>query len=135
MAIKDVDGSYSKEEAAKQEMLAGAKAAQQLQSAIKSAVVSAGIETVRGTGNLMKTSVKALKDKSTGQLDRITIYSPRYSFMLNYGFEGIKSNGIAMNLGSTNHLHTAINETQIVNNLANEIGDIRADQVSANINF
>jgi len=129
--VQNVDEHLQRQAAAK-EMLAGIKAAKQLQGAVRNAI---GVETVKHTGKMMRTSATAKKDRSTGQLDRITIASPHYSFKLNYGFEGIKSNGVAMSLKPTNHLHTAIEQTNIINTLATEIGNIRADEVVASINF
>jgi len=129
--VQNVD-EHLQRQAAVKEMLAGVKAAKQLQGALRTAI---GIETVRHTGKMMRTRAAAKKDKTTGQLDRITIASPAYSFKLNYGFEGVKSNGVSMSLKPTNHLHTAIEQTNIINALATEIGNIRADEVIASINF
>jgi len=135
MIDKSVQKYENRVNAAAKEIAVGVKAAHQLQGALRAAIVSSGIETIAGTGRLIKTSATAVKDKTTGQLDRIVIKSPRYGFMLNYGFEGIKSNGVAMAYHSRNHLHTAINQTNIINQLANEIGAIRADEVIAHIKF
>lgn len=135
MIVSSTQEYESRVNAAVKEMAAGIRAAQQLQGALRGAIISSGIETVAGTGELIKTNAQAVKDKTTGQLDRIVIKSPRYGFMLNYGFEGIKSNGVAMAYPATDHLHTAIEQSNILNNLASEIGNIRADEVIAHINF
>lgn len=114
-----------------QELIAGKIAAKRLQSAIRS---YAAVETVKRTGNLMKTNVVAKKNP-TGYLDRLTITSPHYSFKLNYGFEGVKSNGVQMRLKPTKHLFKAIEETSILNDLADAISNYRIDQVIETIKF
>lgn len=132
MALYENVDDYERQKAAALEMLAGVKAAKHLQGALRTAI---GAETIRHTGAMMKTRATAKKEKPDGRLQRIVIASPHYSFKLNYGFEGIKSNGVSMNLKPTNHLHTAIEQTNILNQLADEIGNIRADEVVASINF
>lgn len=132
MALYNNVDDFIKRRAAILEMQAGIKAAKDLQGKLRSLI---GVETIKRTGAMLRTNAKAIADKSNGQLDRITIKSPRYAFMLNYGFEGIKSNGVAMHLKATKHLHDAIEQTNIINQLANEIGAIRADEVVASINF
>ena len=117
---------------AEQEIIAGKLAAKRLRVALRSAI---NVETVKNTGALMRTTVTAKKDRRTSQLDRLTISSPHYGFKLNYGFEGIKSNGQAMRLPATNHLHSAIERTSILNELADTIGNLRADEVTAAIKF
>lgn len=131
MALKNAD-EYFKLQAAKKEMEAGITAAKQLQGAIRAEIST---ETVKRTGAMMRSKVQAFKSKTSGLLDRITISSPHYSFKLNYGFEGTKSNGISMSLKPTNHLYSAIEKTSILNKLATEISEIRANEVLAQINF
>ena len=115
-----------------QEILVGRKAARKLQKAITSIIA---VETVESTGALMKTTARAKKAGNTNYLDRITIASPHYGFKLNYGFEGIKSNRVQMNLKPINHLHKAIERTSILNELADNLSNIRAEEVAAKINF
>ena len=115
-----------------QEILVGRKAARKLQASIKSIIA---VETVKSTGALMKSRVIAKKEKNTDFLDRLTISSPHYGFKLNYGFEGVKSNGVQMKLKPINHLHRAVEQTSILNELATQISNIRAEEIAANINF
>ena len=118
------------------EMAAGAKAANLIEQYYLGAIVSTGIETVKGTGDLMrKSKAEAVASKETGQLSYIAIKSPRYSYMLNFGFEGVKSNGVAMSLNAYNHLGIAVNSGNVIDNLADEIGDLRGEQVVSRINF
>ena len=96
------------------ELIAGKKAAKKLQSSLRGLIA---VETIKSTGALMRTKTLAKADKTTGELDRITIASPHYGFKLNYGFEGVKSNNVFMNLQPTNHLYKAIEQTNILNEL------------------
>jgi hypothetical protein len=114
------------------ELVAGKKAAKKLQTSLRGLIA---VETIKSTGALMRTKTLAKADKFTGELDRITISSPHYGFKLNYGFEGVKSNGAFMNLQPTNHLYKAIEQTNILNELADALGNIRADEVTAKISF
>ena len=114
-----------------QEIIVGKKAARGLQSTLRSVL---NAETVKNTGALLKTKVTAKKDR-TGLLDRLTITSPHYSFKLHYGFEGVKENGVLMSLPKTDHFNIAIQQSNALEQLANEITELRADQVVAAINF
>lgn len=107
----------------------GKKYASMLRSAIRSKIRS---ETVSQTGLLLKTQVSSrMKD---GRLDRLQVTAPHYGFKLHYGFEGIRKNGRKLSLKPTDHLQT-LREVTILNGLADEIGDIRAEQVIAEIKF
>lgn len=117
---------------ANQELTAGKAAARTLQKDIRSVI---NVETVKRTGLILKTKVTAKKDNRSGELDRLTISSPHYSFKLHYGFEGVKENGVLMRLKGTNHFNIAIEKSNVLENLADTIGNIRADKVVAQINF
>lgn len=69
------------------------------------------------------------------RLQRITLKAPHYIFKQHYGFEGKKSNGINMRLRATNVLNIALENANVLENLATGIGEIRADEVTARINF
>jgi hypothetical protein len=114
------------------ELNAGKIAAKKLQNSLRGLIA---VETIKSTGALMRTKTLAKADRSTGELDRISIMSPHYGFKLNHGFEGVKSNGVFMKLQPTNHLYKAIEQTNILNDLADTIGNIRADEVTAAISF
>jgi hypothetical protein len=131
--MQDPQATYTQQQ---KELAAGAKAANLLEQYYLGAIVNSGIETVKGTGDLVrKSKVIAIAKKTTGLLSHIIIKSPQYSFILNYGFEGIKSNGVAMKLKAYNHIATAVSSGNIVDTLANEISDIRAEQVISSIKF
>ncbi|HSD07895.1 hypothetical protein [Flavobacterium sp.] len=70
-----------------------------------------------------------------GRLQRITLKAPYYTFMQNYGFEGKKSNGVNQRLKATDVIAKAIDSSGILDDLADEISELRLDQVSALIQF
>ncbi len=80
----------------------------------------------------LKTKVVArMKD---GHLQRIALESPKHSFVHHYGFEGIRSNKRALSLEAKDHL-SGLKQIAILNGLATEIGSVRAEEVTATINF
>lgn len=82
------------------------------------------------TGNASnKTTVRTRF--SQNQLRRIVIDAPKYIFIQNYGFEGIKSNGVNMRLKAKRTIDDAIKDTDIMNYLADHISNLRADDIVA----
>lgn len=69
------------------------------------------------------------------RLQRVTIRAPHYIFKQHYGFEGTKKNGINMRLRPTDVINYSLDQTNVLETLANEIGNIRASQVESAINF
>lgn len=63
------------------------------------------------------------------QLVRLSIKAPKYVFIQNYGFEGVKSNGVNMSLQATNVLVEAIHHSKVVDFLADSLSEIRADEI------
>lgn len=114
------------------ELIAGIRAAKKLQSSLRGLI---GVETIKSTGALMRTVARARTSKKDMKFDRITITSPHYGFKLNYGFEGVKSNSRYMRLQPTNHLYKAIEQTNILNELADKMGEIRAEELTAAISL
>lgn len=72
------------------------------------------------------------KDK---RLQRIAIKAQHYIFKQNYGFEGSKKNGVNMRLEATSVLLKALNDSNVLEDLADEISEIRLSEVTAKINF
>ena len=107
----------------------GIKYAKLFQSSIRSAISR---ETGRITGDMLKTTAKSKMDQ--GELQRIAIQSPKYSFMLHHGFEGVKSNGVKIALRPRGHLFS-LKEVNLLNGLADEITAVRGDSVTASIKF
>jgi len=70
-----------------------------------------------------------------GRLQRITITAPHYIFKQNYGFEGKKSNGVNQRLKATDVFSKAIDSSNILENLADDISELRMEQVIALTQF
>lgn len=107
------------------------QAVKKLRSAVRHEI--ANTSTSR-TGNELRVGNAGSRFKF-GRLQRITIKAPYYTFMRNYGFEGKKSNGINMRLKATDALAKALESSSILENLADDISEIRLDQVAALIQF
>lgn len=69
------------------------------------------------------------------RLDRLTFAAPDYIFKQNFGFIGEKSNHVMMHLKPTNVLTKAINTSGAIDTLADELTDLRAEEVITAINF
>lgn len=81
-----------------------------------------------GSSNGLKTTeVKSRFNK--GQLVRLSVSGPKHLYVQNYGFEGVKKNGINMRLEKTDVVNSAIESSGVVEFLAQAIGDARADEV------
>lgn len=72
------------------------------------------------------------KDK---RLQRITMKAPHYIFKQHFGFEGKKKNGVMMRLRASGVLNIALDHSNVLNTLATDIGNIRADDAVLRINF
>lgn len=69
------------------------------------------------------------------RLQRVTIKAPHYIFKQHYGFEGTKKNGINQRLKARDTINIALDQTNVLETLADAIGNIRSEQVAAAINF
>jgi len=69
---------------------------------------------------------------SKGLLARIIIKAPKHLFIQTFGFEGVKSNGVSMRLIATHVVDDAIDNTDVVNFLADKISEVRAESVMVN---
>ncbi len=117
-----------------EERIIGKRAANTLNFAIKSMISSSYVETSKSTGALLRMSqVKPRFKKDV--LQRIVIEAPRHGFILNYGFNGTTKAGHTMRLKPTNHLNKAIERSKALETLATQLGELRADQITAEINF
>lgn len=112
------------------ERKAGKKAARTLQRNWKTIL---GTATIKQTGVLLKNShVKA--QMKFGELDSLTIHTTSVGMKLNYGFEGIKSNGVAMSLKPLNHIQTLFDKSQAtIEKLAQELAEIKGHEVATKI--
>ena len=88
----------------------------------------------QNTGEAQKTagSRAVFKDE---RLQRVTIRAPHYIFKQHYGFEGTKKDGVNMRMKPTGVIDLALQKANVLETLATEIGNIRADQVIANMSF
>lgn len=115
------------------EKQAGQKAAKILRKYLKS-VVKTGFETTQGNSELLRSTV--LSKMKGGELQRLVIKMPYYGFMHHFGYEGVKQNGVNLRLLSNKGFLTeAIQTTSALNELATEISNIRADEISGKITF
>lgn len=86
------------------------------------------------TGMALKSNVKPFFKNQL--LDRITITTPYYIFpILHIGFEGTKKNGVNARLEARKFITDAVENGKLVEDLANIIGDQRADAIVSRINF
>ena len=117
----------------KREQAAGRKAARILQRNIRSEVRHL-FETTEGNSQLLRSGVGS--KMKYGRLQRLEIRGPHYLFKQHFGFEGVKSNGVRMQLiSSTNLLNDAIHKDSALEDLATEMAKIRGDEVINIINF
>ncbi|WP_417365576.1 hypothetical protein [Flavobacterium beibuense] len=107
----------------------GNNAAKQLRNAFRKAIRS----TVNVKGESKKATVNARYKAK--RLDRLTFSAPHYIFKLNYGFEGTKKNGVNMRLKATNVLNIALEDSGILEALANDISELRAEEIITALNF
>jgi hypothetical protein len=107
----------------------GKKHASHLQSAIRHAIQKESKSFSR-----LALQTKVIHKMEGGRLQRLVIETTKHSFVHHYGFEGVRSNGRALSLKDRNHL-SGIKSTYVLNGLATEIGNVRADEVIAQINF
>ena len=111
------------------EKAAGQKAARSLRNALRKEVNST---FQRRTGLMAKPSVSA-KSKF-GLLDRITIGQPHYSFIQHFGWTR-KYKSKSVTVAGKEHLSKAIDNSGALERLADELGEIRVDNVVSKIRF
>lgn len=107
----------------------GSKYAGLLQGAIRSA-----IQQESNSFSTLALKTKVVAKMRENHLQRLVLESPKHSFIHHYGFEGIRSNRRKLSLEPKDHL-SGLKQIAILNGLANEIGDIRAEEITATINF
>ncbi|RSC96068.1 hypothetical protein [Tenacibaculum singaporense] len=115
------------------EKKAGRKAALQLRKSLKN-LIQRGFETTKGNSAILKSTVLSKMDGP--ELQRLVIKMPHYGFKHHFGFDGVRSNGVKLRLHRhEGFLTRAVSENNVLENLATEIGNIRADEVATKINF
>lgn len=113
------------------EKQAAGNATRSIRSGIRNAISKT---TYKRTGDALNLAGSRAVFKDN-RLQRVTIKAPHYIFKQHYGFEGKKKNGIMMRLRSTGVINIALDQTNVLETLANQIGNIRASQVESAINF
>jgi len=108
----------------------GKEAANRLTNSLRGAV---RYTTKPKVGLAMKSSASA-KYKNN-RLQRLVIQAPHYIFKQHYGFEGTKSNGVQMRLKQTFVIDIALTTSNVLESLADDIGNIRMEEVTTKINF
>jgi len=112
-----------------QEKKAGQKAARTIRRNLKLELAS-----LKDTGiQLANTGVSV--NMKFGELQSLTIKATDATFKQHYGFEGIKINGVAMKMKAYNHFNNVLNKGNVLDNLIDEIGEIRAIEITRNIVF
>lgn len=115
------------------EKAAGQKAALALRKTLKSQIKNL-FETTQGNSEMLRSTV--LSKMKAGELQRLVIKMPHYGFKNQFGFDGVKSNGIKLRLlNNTGFLNDTIKTTNALETLVSEISEIRADEVTSIISF
>lgn len=88
----------------------------------------------RESGKALKSNVKATY--KNGLLDKLTIFTPYYIYpILHIGFEGTKKNGVNARLQARKFLVDAIENGRFVEDLADVVGNARAEAIVSKIDF
>jgi hypothetical protein len=96
-------------------------------SSIKSKVKTQSGEAIKS---------KAKPSFKNGLLDKITVFTPFYIYpILHMGFEGSKKDGVNYRIEAKNFLNDALENGRLVEELADVIGNQRAEDIVAKINI
>jgi hypothetical protein len=91
-------------------------------------------KTEKGSGLASKSTVKPFYKNEL--LERITTFTPYYIYpILHVGFEGTKSNGVNARLKAREFIVDAVERGKVVEDLADIIGNQRAEVIINRINF
>ncbi|MBS9773798.1 MAG: hypothetical protein KGV59_01395 [Tenacibaculum sp.] len=115
------------------EQQAGRKAARKLRSALRN-LVKRGFETTQGNSAILKSTVLAKMDGT--ELQRLVIKMPHYGFKHHFGFDGVRSNGLKLRLyKQQGFLNKSITEANVLEQLADDIAEIRGEQMMKIVTF
>ncbi|KAA5532821.1 hypothetical protein [Paenimyroides baculatum] len=103
------------------------QAVNKLQNAVNHNITRMFDPSGKAGGMRLNTTVKPRFNK--GQMVRLSVVGPKHLYVQNYGFEGVKKNGINMRLEQTDVVNNAIESSNVVEFLAQAIGEARADEV------
>lgn len=113
------------------EKKAGQNAARSLSRNLKNILATS---TTKQTG-LMLQKAGASVEMKFDQVNAIVIKATSATFMQHYGFEGIKKNGARMSMKPFNHFTNLFNSTNALERLIDDIGELRAEQITSKIRF
>ena len=120
------------------EKKAGQKAARAISRKLKTNVRKAhyplGIDKVKNTGAMLS-AVSAGARMKYDALEGIRVTASRATFIQHYGFEGIKANGKKMSLQAQGHFDFLSGKAPIIEQLADEIGNLRAEEITSKIRW
>ena len=120
------------------EKKAGQKAARAISRKLKTNVRNAhyplGLDKVANTGAMLSAVSAGIKIKFDS-LEGIRITASRATFIQHFGFEGIKANGKKMRLQAQGHLDFLSGDSPILEQLADEIGQLRAEEITSKIRW
>lgn len=111
------------------EKKAGQKAARTLSRRLKQVL---GTATTKQTGDMLRLAGAGAVMKFDA-LDHIAIRATSATFKQHYGFEGIKKNGVAMKMKPFDHFGNLFKGTNALDTLIDEIGDLRAEEITSKI--
>lgn len=103
------------------------QAVNKLQNAVNHNITRLFDPTGNTGGMRLNTKVKPRFNK--GHLVRISVSGPKHLYVQNYGFEGVKKNGVNMRLEQTDVVNSAIESSGVVEFLAQAISEARADEI------
>ena len=112
-----------------QEKKAGQKAARTIRRNLRLELAS-----LKDTGTQLA-NIGVSVNMKFGELQALTIKATDATFKQHYGFEGTKSNGVRMKMKPHNHFNKVLNKGTVLDKLINEIGSIRATEITRNIQF
>ncbi|WP_421801752.1 hypothetical protein [Flagellimonas sp.] len=114
------------------EKKAGQKAARTIRRNLKTILATA---TKKQSGELLRLA-SATASMRFDALEAITIKATPATFKQHYGFEGIKKNGVYMKMRAFDHFTLLQEKSQgALEKLIDEIGELRAEEITSKIKF
>lgn len=111
------------------EKKAGQKAAKNIKAVLKSTLTPFRQSGAMLSGLAVKPIMKF------GGVDNITIFATNVTFIQHYGFEKTATNKAKYTLKPRGYFTDALNKTNALETLADEIGSARAEEITAKINW
>ena len=115
------------------EKKAGQKAAKNVRATLRSTIASA-IDLEKSSGTMLK-EIKVSPKMRFGALDNLTINATNVTFIQHFGFEKTETNRAKYTLSPRGYFTDAFSKTQALEVLADEIGSLRAEEITSKINW